>query len=42
MKVDIREENLVRKQIRKKFSNSQIINMIVVKKEVKNNRFVLR
>jgi hypothetical protein len=42
MKLSIREENLVRKTIQKKIVNLHHINMIVIKKEVKNNRFALR
>ena len=43
MKISIREENLIKKTVQKKILASlDVINMLTIKKEVKNNRFTLR
>ena len=42
MKLDIREEVYTKHKVEKKIINQQIINMITVKKDIKNHRFILR
>ena len=42
MKLDIREVTYIKHKVEKEIVDMKIINMIVVKKEVKNHRFILR
>lgn len=42
MKLDVREEVYTKHKVEKKIINQQIVHMITIKKDIKNNRFILR